>query len=62
MTVRTDEAHALTKTIHIHDVYNFSSIDHNATTIKENLFFMKKALQTSEEKILMKNLNFHDFL
>ena len=48
--------------MNIHDVYNFSSINHNKILKKENFFVLKQTLRMQSENVIINNFNLHHFV
>ena len=48
--------------INIHDVYNFSSINHNKILKKRNFFTLKQTLRMQSENVIINNFNLHHFV
>ena len=48
--------------MNIHDVYNFSSINHNEISKKENFFALKQTLRMQNKNVIINNFNLHHFI
>ena len=47
--------------MNIHKMYNFSSINYNEVSSKENLFVLKQTLRISNENVIVNDFNLHHF-
>ena len=45
--------------MNIHDVYNFSSINHNEILKKKSFFMLKQTLRMQNENVIINNFNLH---
>ena len=47
--------------INIYEIYNFSSINYDKISLKENLFVLKQILRILSENVIINNFNLYHF-
>ena len=48
--------------MNVHEVYNFSSINHNDVSKKKSFFALKQTLRMQDENVIINDFNLHHFV